>query len=375
LLVLFKGSGAADFSTSGGRLPAADTRLFIANAARLLKSRGNTDAAEMVQTLPFEIINSDNFFGDDFNILFAVVPLETYESLRKLIDTLSGKFIFKLIAETLSEIGLYIRFIAAELKLESALILSTEDQGRLLKEFEINKLVYNYIGVQQGYLADFSYRTHHDFYINLGLDINPYDYTGTTRERFITILSESDPKVQAKIIEGILIRFPVGSSELRTADRAREIQGWMMRLQGTSPVSPPQPSITSDVVERALRDAEALIQSQGATSAVDRAHTAFHGFLRAVCEAASIPLSKDSSVTEILKVIREQHPAFAIIGTRSEDIKRILRSMAAIVDALSTVRNRASVAHPNEELLDAPEAMLVINTVRTLLHYIDSKLD
>jgi hypothetical protein len=32
------------------------------------------------------------------------------------------------------------------------------------------------------------------------------------------------------------------------------------------------------------------------------------------------------------------------------------------------------VAHPNQELLDEPEARLVINVGRSLLHYLDSKL-
>ncbi len=254
------------------------------------------------------------------------------------------------------------------------MVLSVDEQARTLKDFEINKLVYRYIGVEQGYLDDFSYRSHHEFYINLGLDINPYNYNGTTRERFITILSESNPKVQARILEGILGRFPIKSSGLRTEENAREIHGWILRLRGTSPVPSPCPLITSEVVEHALRDAEALIQTQGATSGVDRIHTAFHGFLRAVCESEGIITSKDASITEVLSAIRGQHPAFAITVTRDQDILRVLRSMSAIVDALNTIRNRASIAHPNEELLDAPEAMLVINAVRTLFHYIDSKI-
>jgi len=41
--------------------------------------------------------------------------------------------------------------------------------------------------------------------------------------------------------------------------------------------------------------------------------------------------------------------------------------------ALLPVRNRASVAHPNAELLGEPEARLVINVGRTLLDYLDAK--
>ena len=48
--------------------------------------------------------------------------------------------------------------------------------------------------------------------------------------------------------------------------------------------------------------------------------------------------------------------------------------MATILDSMNSLRNRASVAHPNESLLEDPEAMLVINSARTVLHYIDAKM-
>jgi hypothetical protein len=48
--------------------------------------------------------------------------------------------------------------------------------------------------------------------------------------------------------------------------------------------------------------------------------------------------------------------------------------VAAILDALNPMRNRASVAHPNPTLLEQPEAMLVVNAARTILHYLDAGL-
>jgi hypothetical protein len=65
---------------------------------------------------------------------------------------------------------------------------------------EIYTVVNRYIGVKDGYLGDFSYRTHTDFYpLFCDLDIDPNQYEGTTRERFIEILSKSTPEVQAAI--------------------------------------------------------------------------------------------------------------------------------------------------------------------------------
>jgi hypothetical protein len=46
-------------------------------------------------------------------------------------------------------------------------------------------------------------------------------------------------------------------------------------------------------------------------------------------------------------------------------------SLASVVDKVNTIRNSASGAHPNEHVLRDAEAMLVVNTTRTLLHYLD----
>ena len=42
--------------------------------------------------------------------------------------------------------------------------------------------------------------------------------------------------------------------------------------------------------------------------------------------------------------------------------------------AIDPLRNKNSFAHPTWALLDVPEAMLVINAARTILHYLDAKL-
>ncbi|MEZ4673914.1 MAG: hypothetical protein R2932_06675 [Caldilineaceae bacterium] len=85
-----------------------------------------------------------------------------------------------------------------------------------LTKAEIIRLVNNYIEVSGGYLGDFSYQSHAEFYPTYcGIDnIDPFDYEGTTRERFIKILETASPNVQAKIIRGIFLKMPPKSFEL-----------------------------------------------------------------------------------------------------------------------------------------------------------------
>ncbi|MBI5585991.1 MAG: abortive infection family protein [Deltaproteobacteria bacterium] len=372
MIQFYQAGGAGDFTILQDGLSHDKCRVLFENAARLLTARLQARAAEILRSVPFRVVEATNHFNDEFSMLHAVVPLDEYEHLRHSYDTEDGPA-YGQIADVLSELGTYIRFIAVELALERPVHPAVQ-RGLGLKQSEISKLVYKYIGVSGGYLGDFSYRSHQEFYVEIDLDIDPYTYDGTTRERFIKILSESAPHVQARIIEGILARFPVGSSKIRTQERAAEIHNWIMRLRSGPHVEQPTLRITSEVVERALLDAQELLRATGATSGVDRLHTALHGYLREVCGGAGLKTMEDASLTDLFKQVRERHPAFRNLGPRSDDILRVLKALATILDSLNPLRNKASVAHPNLTLLPEPEAMLVINAARSILHYVDEKV-
>jgi hypothetical protein len=258
---------------------------------------------------------------------------------------------------------------------EAAQASTTETSSGGLTNREVIRVVNRYIGVDGGYLGDFSYRTHADFYPEYcDLEIDPYELDGTTRERFIQILSSRPPHEQAKIIRGILEKYPPGSSELRTETSAAELVALAERLERGGMVAPANLTMTSEVVRRALDDAEALLQRGGATSAVDRLHTMLHGHLQYLCAEASIAFDREDTMVALLKKLRQSHPKLQNLGPRAQDIDTVLKASGSILDALNPVRNNASVAHPNKELLGRSEAELVINVGRSILSYIDSKI-
>ncbi|CAH0318113.1 DUF4062 domain-containing protein [Priestia megaterium] len=107
----------------------------------------------------------------------------------------------------------------------------------MLTPQEINLIVYKYIGVKNGYLGDFSYKTHREFYpLYCGLDINPEVIQGTTRQRFTTILSEADDLTQAAIIEGIFAKYPISWFPERVRNEKQAIKAQLdktlQRLKG-----------------------------------------------------------------------------------------------------------------------------------------------
>ena|SRR5437588_6246750 len=246
-----------------------------------------------------------------------------------------------------------------------------------LSQREIIRIVNRYIGVSGGYLGDFSYRTHAEFYPEFcDLDLDPFDYLedGTTRERFIRVLEKSPPQVQAKIIRGLLEKYPVGSSELRTEASRAELIAMAERLERGRMVPGSAPAFTSDVVVRAIEDVETLLRKGGPTSAIDRVHTALHGHLRYLCDDAQIAYVREDTMVSLLKKLLSSHPTLQNLGPRANDITTVMRAFGSILDALNPVRNNASVAHPNENLLGREEASLIVNAGRTLMSYLDAKL-
>jgi hypothetical protein len=143
-----------------------------------------------------------------------------------------------------------------------------------------------------------------------------------------------------------------------------------------APVRLPDLRVTSAAVERAIADAEHLIESgRGASSAVDRVHTTLHGYLIQLCVEGDLISPQDDypSMTALFKKLRSEHPKLAYVGPRANEVSSALRASASIIEAINTIRNNASGAHPNEEVLPEPEAMYLINLTRSLLHYLEMK--
>lgn len=248
----------------------------------------------------------------------------------------------------------------------------------MVTETDIIRIVNGYIGVNGGYLGDFSYRTHKEFYpMYCDLDIDPKQFGKTTRERFIKVLQSQNSKNQAKILRGILEKYPLDlfkeDEQVTKRKHHKPIEELIKKLKGTPSVEVPELAITNKTVQKAIDDAKILIQKNGAISGVDRIHTTLHGYLKAICKKEGIVVYvKNPTINNFFKEIRKS-PKFQIKCNRKQDVEQIINSMANIFNALNPIRNKASVVHPNEKLLDEAEARLMINSVQTLLHYLNSK--
>ncbi len=261
MVVLYSSGGSRELIIDDEAMPHPAWDKLKATVLRLLRARQQTQAAELLDTIPFMLMDGHNGFYDEFLVLRWSANIERDVEVADWAQDRAKRSACEQIAKAVSEIIQYVRFIVVEPDVES----------------------------------------------------------------------------------------------------------------GVEAVPTPRLKTTSEFVERALNDAEALITNTGATSGVDRAHSALHGFLEDVCKEKAIAHHDDASITQLLTVIKREHPALADTPERGK-VLTILRGFGGIVDTLNPLRNSQSMAHPTNELLGEAEAMLVINAVRTLLHYFDAKL-
>jgi Abortive infection C-terminus len=135
-------------------------------------------------------------------------------------------------------------------------------------------------------------------------------------------------------------------------------------------VATPEPQVTSRTVHQALVDADRLLDSGSAVSALDRVHTALLGYLRLLCEQQSLQVDEKDSAAGLLKRLN----AGGSIA-HAEHTLKVLRSAGAILDAFDPIRNRGSMAHANVALLDQAEAELVINVARSIFRYVTRRFE
>lgn len=250
-----------------------------------------------------------------------------------------------------------------------------------LAEDDILSLVYDYLGVEGGYLRGFSYRSHEEFYpryCGVRFDVAKARQShGTTKDTFVALLREADPRIQASIVEGTFAAFPLTTLPEDRREKAQTTQDRLVRavarLRGQA-VQVDDLAHSNETVGKALADADLLIREQGNTSGVDRVHTALHGYLRALCAKHGLTPTADDDIAKLLRQLRQGVPAFSPGRIKQEEIGRLHGGLGTIVDALNPLRNGASLAHPNELLLDVAEAALAIDAARTILNYVNRKL-
>lgn len=131
--------------------------------------------------------------------------------------------------------------------------------------------------------------------------------------------------------------------------------------------------LCSEVIDKAIEDAELFMREGKYSSAIDRVHTAFHGYLRKKLDEIGVAYEESNTLSQLYSKF---HSNIATARNLSDDmdelIRTSLRSSSGIVSAINDIRNRHSLSHPNDEIIDEKEAKFCISIVKNIVDYIDS---
>lgn len=128
----------------------------------------------------------------------------------------------------------------------------------------------------------------------------------------------------------------------------------------------------TEVISKAVADAE-LFMSQGKyDSAFDRVHTAFHGFLRKVLDNKGVTYEESDTLSQLYTKLHDKIESEISFSEIAELVKKTLRSTSGAVSAINEMRNRHSLSHPNSSIIDKREAEFAIKIIKDITDYINS---
>jgi len=244
--------------------------------------------------------------------------------------------------------------------------LSFVEKNRLEKLF----------GMGSGYVLNFTNRTFGEFVTDsVSRDIysGKYDYASCSKANLLRRFWDFEPNHVVGRLLSDLIEFAKGGNysteDPALVDQCRRIAE---RLRQGAPVDELD-AITEGLTER---DSELLLKSirdsidaNEPEAGLDRLHTFVVKFLRRLCEARGINVSRGKPLHSLLGEYIKRMKAEGAI--ESEMTERILESSIANLEAFNFVRNERSFAHDNP-LLNYEESLLIFNNVMSGIRFLQA---
>ena len=235
------------------------------------------------------------------------------------------------------------------------------------------------LGMESGYVLDFSDRTFNDFFYET-ISIAPEDQSqlfsgrGTSKaKRLRSFIERAHPALVAKMLRELweyrdaMMCAPTARNE----DKLKESYfSTVARIEGradaidTSGIETFEPNETlEELVASIRRDLDA----NKPHAALDRLHTyCMKRFASLVRKHGGGDCGKDDAlharVAKYVKILREQKNLNPIS-------ERIVKSSISVFEAMNPVRNDQSFAHDNPDLVQMEEARFVFDSVTAFLRF------
>ena len=242
--------------------------------------------------------------------------------------------------------------------------------------------IEKYLGMESGYVLDFSNRTFQEFILeNTGLDIydDKYDYaSGSKANRLRAFWKEEPNYIVGKLLKDFVeyweARKLINYSSQRDDDKA--LKGEVLKIASRLTENSPVENIDAikpitdekDFATLANTIRETIYKNQPEL-ALDRLHTFVTKYIRVLCKRHGVVCDRKKPLHSIFgEYIKKLKEKGAIQSVMAE---RILKMSISILESFNDVRNNQSFAHDNS-LLNHNESILIFNNVSSTIRFIES---
>lgn len=120
----------------------------------------------------------------------------------------------------------------------------------------------------------------------------------------------------------------------------------------------------TDVIAKAIEDAELFMSDGKYDSAFDRVHTAFHGYLRKKLDDLGESYEESDTLNQLYNKLHSYVSA-DVANDQSGIIKTTLRSASGVINSINELRNRHSLAHPNGSIISVREPTFALDWLKS----------
>jgi hypothetical protein len=400
-VIVLHGHGSFELLSPDVDKEEQETLLF--NASRVLKSRGYPSAAGLLERVPFDIYSGSNDFNDEFSLLFAQIPLAEYEELRRISEDDEGKLAFQVIAQVISEIGPYIRFIACDLSQEPPDVKWERIVSKRVEHdrgSQHKKLPVAVCAIVNEVLAG-SHATLNTLFMNAGAPGDPPELSHATKWKTWLLRASDDPNTDSYFVLGrILEEFMeveppddtglfswfghefASAKELWHAKKQRVesvLQKYGLRYLRGGRITETGTGLASEALAQALeendfdtievefrRALQTVADDPGA--AITAGCAILEALFKYYLERKKIDLPSKQTIKPLWSAIQKELGLDPKNQTDA-DIQRILSGMTSVVDGIGALRTHAGSAHGGGKLryrVKPRHARLLINSAHTL---------
>ncbi len=233
--------------------------------------------------------------------------------------------------------------------------------------------IENVLGMEGGYVLDFSNRTFAMFFAELGVDMDKDYPEGSKANRLRAFLRDAEPALVARALEALLSRR--GSHEGDDASQhLPKYRNIIARLGGARVIA--LASVETDVLTLAyVRELEAKTDQRLAASDLEGAITTARTMLEAVLlelerRLLGTPSDHKGDLQRLFKAVAKQLRIDEERTDLDDNFKQVVRGLVQIVNGLAPIRNKMSDGHPRERKPAPHHARVIVNAAKTVATFL-----